>query len=124
MARIRKYMERKTNPRISSLIERLLEESARRNTRLWKDLAYRLARPRKLMAEVNVSKINRYARGSTVVVPGKVLSSGNIERKITVAALAFSEKAREKIERSGGRAITIEELIEDNPDGSGVTIME
>jgi len=124
VARIRKYMERKTNPRISALIERLLEESAKRDSGLWKDLAYRLARPRKFMAEVNVSKINRYAGDSTIVVPGKVLSSGNIEKKVTVAALGFSEKAKEKIEKSGGRAITIEELIDSNPDGSNVTIME
>ena len=106
------------------LVERLLEESVKRNARIWKDLAYRLARPRKLMAEVNASKINRYAGDSVIVVPGKVLSSGKLEKSVTVAALGFSEKAKEKIESAGGKAITIEDLLEINPEGSKVMIME
>jgi large subunit ribosomal protein L15 len=39
--------------------------------------------------------------------PVKVLGRGELERALTVRAHAFSETAREKIERAGGRAETI-----------------
>jgi large subunit ribosomal protein L18e len=75
------------------------------------------------MAEINVSKIQRYG-GNVVIVPGKVLAAGKIDRPVTVAAFNFSAKAREKIIRAGGKAISIGELLESNPDGSGIIIME
>ena len=34
----------------------------------------------------------------------KVLSNGNLTKKITVKAAAFSESAKEKIEQAGGKA--------------------
>ena len=56
------------------------------------------------------------------MVPGVVLGSGTLTKKVTVAAWRFSSKAREKIESSGGEAISIEELLEKNPKGSNVKI--
>ena len=38
----------------------------------------------------------------------KILGEGELTRKITIRALAFSESAKEKIKRSGGNTITIE----------------
>jgi len=70
-----------------------------------------------------VSKINRYSEANdTIVVPGKVLSTGTIEKRVTVAALAFSKKAFEKIS-SIGKCVSIEELMANNPKGSGVKII-
>ena len=37
----------------------------------------------------------------------KVLSNGNLTKKITVKAAAFSESAKEKIEQAGGKAEVI-----------------
>ena len=34
----------------------------------------------------------------------KVLANGNLTKKITVKAAAFSESAKEKIEQAGGKA--------------------
>ena len=47
-----------------------------------------------------------------VVVPGKVLASGEINGSFTVAALNFSEVAKEKITKAGGKAITLRDLME------------
>jgi len=42
-------------------------------------------------AEVNLGRIERYAQeDETVVVPGKVLGSGVLEKNVTVAAVDFS----------------------------------
>ncbi|CAB49453.1 50S ribosomal protein L18e [Pyrococcus abyssi] len=114
-----------TDPNLRRLIRYLRKKSNEEKVKIWKDIAWRLERPRRQRAEVNVSRINRYAKdGDMIVVPGSVLGAGKIEKKVIVAAWKFSETARRKIEEAGGEAITIEELIKRNPKGSGVIIME
>lgn len=71
-----------------------------------------------------VGKINRYAsENEVVVVPGKLLGAGEIEKKVTVAAYRSSGQARDKIEKAGGKSLSIEELVAQNPKGSRVRIM-
>ena len=114
MSVLKMKASRKTNPRIVSLIERLRREDAP----VWKEIARRLASPRKNYAEVNVSRINRYTKeGDVVVVPGTVLGAGSIDHGVTVGALKFSKTAIEKIERAGGTCLTIEEMLEKKPKG-------
>ena len=113
-----------TNPRLVKLIEMLKQESYKNQAKIWKDVARRLAKPRRRRAEVNISKINRYTKeGDVVLVPGKVLGAGKLDDKVIVAAFAFSETAKRLIKEAGGEAITIEELIKRNPKGSNVKIM-
>lgn len=124
MSRLRKMQKRKSNPNLVKLIDELLVASAKNEAKVWKDIAERIAKPRRLYAEVNVSKIERYAKDNeTIIVPGKVLGSGKINKKVTVAALSFSESAKRKIENAGGKCLTIMQLLEENPKGSGVRIM-
>ena len=115
---------RKTNPVLIQLIQNLKKKSHENNTPIWKDIAERLERPLRNWAEVNLSRIERYAKeDETILVPGKVLSCGEITKKVTVAAWAFSKKAREKIEKAGGRCISIEQLVEENPHGENIRII-
>jgi|YelNatPaOPRAMG01_1025707.scaffolds.fasta_scaffold00171_30 large subunit ribosomal protein L18e len=123
MGKIRKMQRRKTNPRLISLIDLLLSESAKNNARIWKVVAEMLASRRRSWAEVSLNKIERYAKdGETVVVPGKVLG-GEIKKKVKVAAFSFSESAKNKILEAGGKCIKIEDLVKMNPKGSGVRIL-
>ncbi len=70
---------------------------------------------KKIYAVVNVSKLSRFADGSKVdaealheagLVKGdekiKILGAGRIKRRLTVEAHAFSNSARESIEKAGG----------------------
>ena len=124
MSKVERLTRRKTHPNLVKLIELLFKASAENKAKIWKDIAERLARPKRLYAEVNVSKIERYAKeGETILVPGKVLGGGRITKAVTVAALSFSDSARRKIESVGGKCLTISQLIEMNPRGSGVRIM-
>ncbi|AIG98003.1 MULTISPECIES: 50S ribosomal protein L18e [Archaeoglobus] len=124
MSKIRKLQRRKSNPNLVTLIDVLLSESAKNEAPVWKEVAERLAKPRRLQAEVNVSKIEKYAKPNEyVVVPGKVLGSGSITKPVKVAALSFSEKAASKIREAGGVCMKIEELLKENPKGSGVRLM-
>ncbi len=124
MSKIRRLQRRKSNPNLVTLIDTLLSESAKNEAAVWKDVAERIAKPRRLHAEVNVSKLEKYAKaGEYIIVPGKVLGSGNISKPVKVAALSFSETARKKITEAGGKCMKIEELLKENPKGSGVRIM-
>ena len=114
----------KSNPRLLELIEELKRHSYENKAPIWKDTACRLSKPRRNWAEVNISRISRYAKkGDVILVPGKLLGSGNIDRPVTVASFHASEVARRKITDSGGLVLTIEELMNKNPKGSGVRIM-
>jgi|Deesub1362A_J573_1020465.scaffolds.fasta_scaffold00379_9 large subunit ribosomal protein L18e len=124
MSKIRKMQVRKTNPNLIRLIDELLESSVKNDAKIWREIAEMLSKPKRKQAEVNISKIQRYSKeGETIIVPGKVLGTGNISKPVTVSALAFSERAREKIESAGGKCIDILQLVRENPKGSGVRIM-
>jgi len=115
----------KTNPKLIELIGRLKEKSYKEDAAIWKDVAKRLERPTRRKAQVNISRINRHSDDDEMVlVPGKVLGSGNLDHKVYVAALSFSKNAEEKIETVGGECLNIYELLERNPKGSKIRIIE
>ena len=112
---------KKDNQVLLSLIESLKKA----DKPLWRKIADELSRPRRERAEVNLSKLQEYAADDvTVVVPGKVLGSGTISRKVNVAAFSFSESARKLISQAGGEAMSIDSLYKSNPEGRGVTILK
>ncbi len=114
----------KSNPRLTTLITLLRDTSRENQVAIWRDIAERLEGSCTRYAEVNVSKINRYAaNGETVLIPGKVLGSGVLERQVNVAALTFSASSSAKINGASGRCMTIEELVQSNPKGSQVRIL-
>ena len=104
---------------------KLNKKSKTENAAIWKDVANRLGRSNRRTAEVNLSDIARYANADeTVLVPGKVLSNGDLTEKVNVAAFKFSQKAQEKIESAGGECVSIDDIMESNPKGSNIRIME
>ncbi len=112
----------KTNPRLRSLIDEL--RSASSDADVWGDVAERLEKPRRTHAEVNLGRIDRYAReDETVVVPGKVLGSGALRTGVTVVAVDFSSTAETKIEAASGDALRLEQALERNPDGENVRVI-
>jgi len=114
----------KTNPRLMTLITRLKETSRKNEAAVWRDIADRLEAPSRNYAEVNISKISRFARsGEIFIVPGKVLGTGVISHPVVIAALNFSSQAAAKIEKAEGTCLTIEELLKKNPTGNGVRIL-
>ncbi len=117
-------MSTKGNPLLVRLIDDLKAISREHDAPVWRDLAERLERSASNWAEVNVSRLARFAsEGETVVVPGKLLGSGSISFGVTVAAYAASTQARRKIEAAGGRAMGIRELAAEKPNGKGIRIM-
>ena len=72
----------------------------------------------KPLTAINLNVLNKFEDGAVVDAAAlieagviancpyglKVLSNGNLTKKITVKAAAFSESAKEKIEQAGGKA--------------------
>ena len=115
---------RKTNQALIALIGDLKDQSRSTGSALWRDVALRLEKSRSNWAEPNLRRLSRYAAEEDVVlVPGKLLGSGDVAGKPSVAAYSVSIGARSKIEAAGGRVLTIRELMNENPDGKGVRIL-
>ena len=113
-----------TDPNTRALINALRKISTKHNVGIWKRVAELIARPARQRATVNIGKISRYtSAGDIIVVPGKVLGSGNLSHKVTVAALNASTSARTVIVGAGGSLISINELLTQVPKGKGVTII-
>ena len=108
---------------LQNLIRELKQLYLKNKVKLWKRIAYELEKPTRKRREANLYKINKYTReGEIALVPGKVLSLGNLDKKITIAAYQFSDQSREKINKIG-KAISIKELIKENPNGKKVRII-
>ncbi len=120
-------MVRRTGPTnivLRTLIRDLKKQSRKYKAPIWRYVAELLSKPSRQRVVVNLSKINRYAEdGDVIVVPGKVLAAGNLEKKVTIAAFSASKKAVEKVKLAGGNIISIWDLMEMNPKGSSVKVM-
>ncbi len=93
-------------------------------TPLWKDLENRLSASRSNQSEVNITRLSEITKdGDIIVVPGKILGSGNISHALNVFSFSISEIAIKKIMQAGGKVITINELINEHPNGTGVKII-
>jgi large subunit ribosomal protein L18e len=109
-----------TNPVLLETIELLEEQEAS----IWSDVAENLGKVNRKRPEVNISDIERNAEdGETVVVPGKVLGSGRLSKSVDVAAFKASSGAKEKIEEDG-EFMFIQDLVDENPEGSEVRILK
>ncbi len=108
-----------TNQGIQELIKDLKKVSAENKVGIWKRVAEDLEKPTRERREVNTYKIERYANdGETIVVPGKVLGSGEVKKKVKVAAMSFSQSAKKKVV-----TMSIRDLMKENPKGKNVRIL-
>jgi len=103
---INKNMKRKTNTYLARAIY-----LAKKNNLL--ELAESISVPSRDQASVNIQKLNE-SKKDALIVPGKVLGTGEIERKVEVYALGFSESAKQKLKKAGCTFSTILEALESN----------
>jgi len=117
--KIEKQMKKKTN---SLLVKTIL--LAKKNNK-WLEVAKILSGPRKRWININLEEIDKQTQdGEKVVIPGKVLSQGEITKKIKIVALDFSERAREKLLNSKREISSIIEEIQKNPETKGIKILK
>ncbi|MBW2990844.1 50S ribosomal protein L18e [Candidatus Woesearchaeota archaeon] len=111
------------NKQLLELLQLLKKTAIENKAAVWKRVASDLEKPTRRKRVVNIYKIEKYARDNEiVVVPGKVLGTGDLNKKVTVAAYNFSDEAFKKIKEKGN-AISIRELLEKNPHGKKIRLM-
>ena len=113
--KISKRQKRKTN---SELVETI--ELAKKNNLL--ELAQKLSGPTRLQSRINLDNLNKI-KDDKIIIVGKVLGSGDINKKITICALGFSGSAINKLKKAGCEFRTIKQEIEKNKKLEGVKII-
>ncbi|MFA5173856.1 MAG: uL15 family ribosomal protein [Candidatus Pacearchaeota archaeon] len=113
--KISKRIKRKTNPELVETIA-----LAKNNGLL--DLAKKLSGPTRLQTRINLGQLDEIKENKIIVV-GRVLGSGDIKKKISIAALGFSEQAKEKLNKNGSEMKTIKQEIKDLKKLEGIKII-
>ena len=86
------------------------------------DLGKRLSAPASQYTKINLDGL-KDVKEDKIMVVGKVLGQGEVDRKIRVSALGFSEQAREKLKKAGCEVKSIKDEIKDNNKLEGVKIL-
>lgn len=117
--KIDKQIKKKTSKKLVETIINLKKHDG------WLDVARVLSGSRKNMVNFNLEKINNKAKeGEIVIIPGKVLSQGDVDKKIKIIAFGFSKKAEEKLSKSKIKFSHINEEIKINPTAKGIKILK
>ncbi|QKQ99730.1 50S ribosomal protein L18e [Metallosphaera tengchongensis] len=106
-------------------VRKLIRALHKQGRPIWRAVAEELEAPSRKRSYINLYKINKYTKeGDFVVVPGKVLGIGNINHKVTVVALDFSQSALKKILNSGGKALSLVEGLKELEGKKNVRLMK
>ncbi|MBU0958879.1 MAG: 50S ribosomal protein L18e [Nanoarchaeota archaeon] len=115
-----KISKQESKKRNSELVETIRYAKSHKE---WMGVASALSNPRRKRPSINLDSIEKKAGEEMLVVPGKVLSQGEIKKKVKVAALGFSENAREKLKTAGCEVLSIIEAIKLNPKADKIKII-
>jgi len=116
---IGKQISRKSNPK---LVETII---AAKKSKGWVEIAGIISSPRRNKISMNLEEIDKKTKeGDVVVVPGKILSQGDVGKKIKVIAVNFSEKAKEKLLTSKSEVSELLDEIKKNPEAKGIRILK
>ena len=106
----------KESNEIADTIDTLVKVSRENSSTMWRDIAESLSGGSRRYASINVGKINKLSNdGDIVIVPGSVLGSGVINKKVTLSALKISKSAMEKLQKSGSSFKPIKQFATENP---------
>ncbi len=101
------------NTKISRWIDTL--SKSRQTAKNKKLMAYLLklsSKPKRQRVSVNLSKLDRMAaENEFIVVPGKVLGSGDIKKSINISAIDFSSSALQKLKLSKCKVVELSEVV-------------
>jgi len=113
-----------TNQLVLNMVKELKSASAKNKAPIWSKLAEMAQKPSIAKRLVNVGKISDVTKeNDVVVVPGKVLGTGNISHKITLCSFSISTSAAKKVLSAGGKIISYSDMISKFPTGKGVKII-
>lgn len=91
----------------------------------WLEVAGILSGSRKKRKSLNLEEINKESKDKEVIlIPGKVLSQGEIDKKIKIIAFGFSEKAKQKLKEAKIDFKLIIDEIKSNPQAKEIKVLK
>jgi large subunit ribosomal protein L18e len=115
---IKDKTRRKTNRYIVETVKEALKNKA------WEEMAHLASTSSRKYPSFNLGQIDRAAKdGDTIVIPGKVLSQGEVTKKIKICSLSISQQAKDKLKKSKTEYSTILDEIKSNTTAKGVQIL-
>ncbi len=116
--KIKQRVRRKTNPDVRKTLVLAIKHPS------WHKLAQILSSSTRAYAARNLFELDKQTtEGDTIVIPGKVLSQGDITKKIRIAALSISTTAKEKLKRTKSEFVPLDEEIKKNPRAEAVKLL-
>ncbi|MBI5332847.1 MAG: uL15 family ribosomal protein [Candidatus Aenigmarchaeota archaeon] len=92
-----------TDPGVKEIIISL------KKSKSYTDLVRLLERPRRKRPSINLKDIEKSGKHKVAAV--EVLGIGEVSRPFIVYALRYSGSAKEKIEKAGGKALSLNDLL-------------
>lgn len=117
--KLKRRVHKKTNPKLAAAIYLAYKNSA------WMKFAKLLSQSTKKHSSVNLSEIDKQtSMGDSVLVPGKVLSLGEVTKKIRVCSFGISKEALEKLKKTRSEWVNILDEIKRNPKAEALKIIK
>jgi large subunit ribosomal protein L18e len=117
-----KISKRTENKRNLELVETV---NACKKSEAWVKICQDLLLPKRNRISVNLERIDKESKdGDVVIIPGKVLSQGEITKKIRIIAFNYSTSAEEKLSKAKIDYSYIIDEIKKNPKATGVKILK
>ncbi len=110
--------ERKTNPELFSTIKVAAQNPA------WAPIAKYLSGPTRLYSSINLTRIDSETKaGDTVLIIGKVLSTGELTKKVKIVALSASQHTLDKISKNKSEFVLLKDEIQKNKNFEGLKLI-
>ncbi len=101
------------NTNVRSWLDALARDKPAGASPLMRRVRLLVSKPKRQRVSVNLYKLDMHVKqGETAVVPGKVLSGGEVSHAFDVAAMEFSDAARKKLLDKGCKIIDVSDLNE------------
>ncbi len=116
--KLKDRIRNKTNPSLAETIKLAMKNEK------WISVARALSGSTNKQSSLNLYEIDLQAKaGDTVLVLGKVLSQGELSKKIVICALSASEKAKTKIKESKSEFVYLIDEIKKNHKAEGIKVL-
>ena len=116
--KIKARTQRKTNPVLKKIIYLATKNPS------WNPLAKKLSGPTQAHTSINLDELDQQLKdGDKAVIAGKILSKGELTKKVTLSALACSQAAKEKLDKAKITLTDLEDEINKNNEAKGVVFL-
>jgi len=117
--RLKRRVHQKTNPKVAAAIYLAYKNPS------WMKLAKLLSQSTRKHSSVNLMEIDKQTSlGDSVLVPGKVLSLGEVTKKIKICSFGISKEALEKLKKTKSEWVNITDEIKRNPKAEALKIIK